>query len=310
LKLWLRGYVSAVIEEADAAVVSGELRSFSDLVARNAQLAGALSDIGIPAASRRAVVVDLLSGRASEATSRIVSQIAVHERASDFLPGVEDSAEQVRVADEIPADERDAEEPVVGRTSSRELIAGYSAAVFEGLDSVADIEESEDELFRLARIVESSPDLRSALVDPSRSVPDRQALVTGLIEGKVRPQTLRLARAALRGRVRDFVGVLDWLAEQAAEARGWRIARVRAARGIAAASGASLEGVLRTITGRPVELQVTEDASLLGGAVIQIGDLLVDASVEHRLTQLQEHLMGVLQSASILTESSSEDMEQ
>ena len=37
---------------------------------------------------------------------------------------------------------------------------------------------------------------------------------------------------------------------------------------------------------------MTEDASLLGGAVITVGNLLVDASAQHRLDQLYEELLG------------------
>ena len=49
---------------------------------------------------------------------------------------------------------------------------------------------------------------------------------------------------------------------------------------------------LERLAGAPVELQVFVDESLLGGATVQIGDLLVDATIRHRLEQLQEHLLG------------------
>ena len=57
---------------------------------------------------------------------------------------------------------------------------------------------------------------------------------------------------------------LDWLVEQAAEARGWRVARVRSARPLDDDERRSLAQALQRVTGQPVELQVTEDAALLG----------------------------------------------
>jgi F-type H+-transporting ATPase subunit delta len=186
----------------------------------------------------------------------------------------------------------EAEEPLYGRRATRRWAAGYAAAVFETLDAVADIEQVEDELFRFARIIEASPELRARLSDPGRSVADRQELVAVLLVGKSHPATLRLAQAALEGRVRDIVHMLDWLVERAAEARGWRVARVHAAREVDDEERAAIDAALGRLTGTQVELQVTVEPDLLGGVVIQVGDLLVDASARHRLEQLQEHLLG------------------
>ncbi|HXP33301.1 MAG TPA: F0F1 ATP synthase subunit delta, partial [Acidimicrobiales bacterium] len=164
-------------------------------------------------------------------------------------------------------------------------------AVFEGISETSDLEEIEDELFRFARIVESNPSLREALADADRPPEAREEIVTALLEGKARPATVRLARVPLQGRVRDLVSSLDWLVEQTARARGWRVARVRTARPIDAQEQEALAAALQRITDHPVELQITQDAALLGGAVVQIGDLLVDASAQRRLEQLQDHLL-------------------
>ncbi len=158
--------------------------------------------------------------------------------------------------------------------------------------STGELENMEDELFRFARIVESTPALRSALVDRDLPVEVRQGLVTELLEGKVQLGTLALARYVIAGgRARDVVGTLDWLVEQTAAARGWRIARVRAAATVDDAQQADLSDSLTALAGSPVELQVVIDPSLLSGAVIQIGDLQVDASARGRLDALREHLV-------------------
>jgi F-type H+-transporting ATPase subunit delta len=93
------------------------------------------------------------------------------------------------------------------------------------------------------------------------------------------------------GRARDIVGTLDWLVEQTAKARGWRIARVRSAAAIDEAQRGELSDSLSGLAGAPVELQVVIDEALLSGAVIQIGDLQVDASARGRIDALREHLM-------------------
>jgi len=119
----------------------------------------------------------------------------------------------------------------------------------------------------------------------------RQGLVTELLAGKVPVTTERLARYAVTGgRARDIVGTLDYLVELTAQARGWRIARVRAAAPIDDAQRSALSDSLGTLAGQPVELQVEVDESLLGGALIRIGDLQVDATARGRIDALREHI--------------------
>jgi F-type H+-transporting ATPase subunit delta len=84
---------------------------------------------------------------------------------------------------------------------------------------------------------------------------------------------------------------LDWLVEQAARARGWRVARVYTGLPIDAAEQRILAEALGRLTSHPVELQILSAPDILGGAVIQIGDLLVDASAQRRLDQVEEHLL-------------------
>jgi len=93
------------------------------------------------------------------------------------------------------------------------------------------------------------------------------------------------------GRARDIVGSQDWLVEQTAKARGWRIARVRAALSVEGAQQEQLSQSLEALAGGPVELQVVIDPALLSGAVIQIGDLQVDATARGKIDALREHLM-------------------
>ena len=169
-------------------------------------------------------------------------------------------------------------------------MSGYAAAVFETV-TTAEIEEIEDQLFRFARTVESNRKLRSALGNRDLPVAVRQQVIADLMGDKVLPATRRLAAYAVRGgRARDIVSTLDALVEDAARARGWRVARVHSADQVDEAQRQSLGEALGRLTGGPVELQLTLEPELLGGVVVQVGDLLVDSSTRHRLDELKEHL--------------------
>jgi F-type H+-transporting ATPase subunit delta len=291
----LRGYATAVIagiaRDAIGADVAEDLNAIAHLVSRTNVLAVTLTDFGVPVDARRAVLEDLLEGRVHPVARRIVLRAVETERADELPTVLHELYEFARHLHELDEQELEAEEPIAGATVWRQYASGYSAAVFESVAEVSHLEEIEDELFRFARVVESTPSLAQALRDSTVPVDARERLLDDVLHGKVLSESLRLAKVTVQGRVRDVVSALDWLVEQAAHARGWRVARVRTALPIDAEEQSDLAGALQRLTHRPVELQVLEEPELLGGAVVQIGDLLVDASARHRLEQLEEQML-------------------
>lgn len=291
----LQGYLVATEESlaglgglADAAA---ELRAVADLVEGSTELGLAVNDGAVPVPSRRALLDDLLAGRVRPEVGRLVHQAVSVVPASDVVASFRWLAARLHVAatrsGAAPADEE-----LLGRLGSRNRVSGYAAAVFEGC-TVTDLEEIEDQLFRFARTVEANRRLRGALGDRDLPVEVRQEVITQLLGGRVLPATVRLATYAARGgRARDIVATLDTLVEDAAEARGWRVARVRAAADIDETRRRQLSDALTQLAGNPVDLQVTVDRALLGGLMVRAGDLLVDSSTRHRLDELREHVLA------------------
>ena len=158
----------------------------------------------------------------------------------------------------------------------------------------------ENELSLWARTIESSVELRRILVDRDAALEQRVGLVTTLLGGKVSATTLALAEyVVIAGRARDIVGTLDFVVDYVAKSRDWRVARILSARPLDADTEAQLATALAALTGKNVELQVADDASLLGGVVVEVGDLRLDASTKGRLSALHDAVTSgrVLESA-------------
>ncbi len=269
-----------------------ELASVAALVDGSNELTLALNDGSVPVASRRAVLDHLLEGKVRPEVRSLVHQAVTVVPASELTASFHWLASQMRLAaDRGPASAAEPfDEEVLGRMGSRNRVSGYAAAVFETV-TVPELEEIEDQLFRFARTVEASRQLRHALGDRDLPVAVRQSVIAQLLGDKVLAATARLAAYAVRGgRARDIVATLDALVEDAARARGWRVARVRAADAVDDAQRGRLEEALTRLAGNPVDLQVTLDPRLIGGVVVQVGDLRVDSSTRHRIDELREHL--------------------
>ncbi|MGO9457989.1 MAG: F0F1 ATP synthase subunit delta [Acidimicrobiales bacterium] len=288
----LQGYAAAVLEEAGTAGrarLAGELAAVERQFATNADLLTALTDTSNVAAARRAVMADLLEGKVSPDAARLAAYAAYSARPATEVPAaITWAAHRARRA----AEGLEEHEPSLGHMDARERVGGYAAAVFEELPTDR-LEEVEDQLFRFARTIETTPVLRGALTDRDLPVAVRRGVVDDLLGDKVDPATLRLADYAVTGgRPRDIVGTLFRLVDLTAEARGWRVALVVAAREVPEEERRRLAESLSRLAGWPVQLQVTIDPALLAGVRVRIGDLQVEASARDRLEQLREHVVS------------------
>jgi F-type H+-transporting ATPase subunit delta len=292
----VRGYAAAVLDVAEAEGALGDvisaLRGLGRLLVSSSRLRDALTDNSIAGHARAAVLADLLDGRATPAASALATFPVLYERASELPKTYEQLLELAEQRAGDGGNARVRAEPPIGRSGALERLRGFAERVFETLDSQDLVDALEDELFRLARIAEQQPRLRAALAEPQTPLAERIAVLDSLLEGKVRPETARLAEYVLRcGRARDLVGALDYLVELAAFERGRRVADVRAAIELDASERERLAAALTARVRRRVELRVTVDPAVIGGVSVSVGDTVIDGTLRHRLEQLRETLL-------------------
>lgn len=162
-------------------------------------------------------------------------------------------------------------------------------AVVRGADAVGEGDRLEAELFSFERTVSESPELRSALSDPSRSVADKQGLVAGLLEGKAASSTQRLVAEAVASGV--LVPTLRRYAKVAADVRNREVATVRVARALTADQTQRLATAL-SANGTAVNLNVIVDADVVGGLRVEMGDYVIDGTVASRIDDARRRIAG------------------
>lgn len=148
-----------------------------------------------------------------------------------------------------------------------------------------DLDGVEDELFRFSRVIEANPALSTALADRARSLADRGGLVAELLADKVGPSSLRLARRAVRARVRSAAITLIGYVDLAARLRERAVATVTVAAALDHDQLERLRSALRSQLGREVSIQQIVDPEVLGGARVEIGDEVIEGTVAGRLAE-------------------------
>jgi F-type H+-transporting ATPase subunit delta len=249
---------------AGATVTEGlgaELFSVAKLLDSNGALRRALTDPARPVANRTGLVGQLFSGKISTQAQEILT-VAVSGR----------------------------------WVSSRDLANALDQLSVEADVAYADgqrkLDEVEDELFRLDRVLAVERELTDKLSDRNIPLPARQELVHGLLQGKADTVTVRLAERAVDGRGRHFAASLRSYQVAAAARRNASIATVRVAVDLTEGERSRLAEALGRQYGRQIQLNVIVDPKVVGGVRVDIGDEVIDGTIAARLDEAQRRIAG------------------
>jgi F-type H+-transporting ATPase subunit delta len=258
----LTGVLGAAIDQgADSDQVAADLFGIAELLSQEPGLRRVVTDASIDAKARRSLVEQVFQGKVSSAALDVASRAAELRWASTNDLGL--ALERLSVV-----------------------------AVVKGADKAGQGDALQDELFGIGRLLQTNADLRDAVADPARSMADRQALVKGLLEGKVTPAAVRLAQQALAGSHRTAVGAIEEYQKLTAANLNKAAATVRSARPLSDGDKDRLEKALSTKYGKAVHINVVIDPELLGGIKVEIGDDVIDGTIASRLDDARRRLAG------------------
>jgi len=233
---------------------ASEMFAVVDLLDSSAALRRAVTDPGTPESARRALVHGLLDGKVDEAVADLVAEAATLRWAG-------------------------------GRTFAAALERQAVRAQLIMADRRGELEDTEDQLFRFARLVESNPELRNLLGDRALGLGRRQELVEGLLTGRATEATILLARRAVVARERTFGQTIEGYVTLAAAQKNRVVATVRVAGPLSADQHDRLRAALRKRIGREVAIQEVIDPDILGGVRVELGEEVFEGTVSGRLEE-------------------------
>jgi F-type H+-transporting ATPase subunit delta len=248
------GAVRGAPSASEMESLSGDLFTVVDALDSSVALRRAMTDPTTSENARERLVHTLLDGKVSKTAVNIVAQAA-----------------QMRWAG--------------GRSFTAALERQAVRAQLMTADSEGNLESTEDELFRFARLVEANPDLRNALGDRAVPVSKRQELVEQLLTGRATPATMALAKRAVGARERTFAHTIEGFVTLAAAHKNRVVATVRVARQLTPEQRERLQRSLSRQVGREVAVQEIIDPDVLGGVRVELGDEVVEGTVADRLEQ-------------------------
>lgn len=172
-----------------------------------------------------------------------------------------------------------------------EVARRYARAFYD----LAKVAKNQDAVFAELRVLRDAMKSDKAITDfvASPLIPPDQKLaaIKGALNGKVSAEVFNgMLLLAEKNRLGSFSEIVDAFEEISDEDHGVTRGSVRSAVALSAEARKQIEETVSKVTKKKVILTFTEDPTLLGGMVAQVGGWTFDDSLETHLTRMSEDL--------------------
>ena len=168
---------------------------------------------------------------------------------------------------------------------------GYARALFEMAQAEGVVSRVEEELFRLSELLKGNPELLQFLKDPNIKPEGKRRALDDLFQGRVHPLVLTtLTSLSDQDRGGRVLHVIEEFSGIAATARQKVTGEVTTAITLDSDTLSRLVTALNRATGKNVQLFPKVDPTILGGAIIKVGEQIIDGSLRRKLDQIQAKL--------------------
>jgi F-type H+-transporting ATPase subunit delta len=170
----------------------------------------------------------------------------------------------------------------------------YAQAFFELVSEKGLLDEAQQDLDRVMRLVQEIEELEPFLAHQGIPPAEKKAMLRRIFADQVAPLTLNfLLLLCDRRREAHLKSIHEHFQALALEAKGVAEAEVRSAVPLKEEQVRALEARLSQATGHKIRLKTRLEPKLMGGLVVKLGDRVFDGSLVQRLESLKEHIRAL-----------------
>ncbi len=171
----------------------------------------------------------------------------------------------------------------------------YARALFDVCEREGALDRVERDVAEFMALLDGHATLRKCLLSPVVPPATKRAVVAALTErsGDLSPITVRLlALLAERNRLALLPELLEVYRERLMVHRGQLRAQFTSSVPLPDDRGLEIAQLIETATGRDVTVDAHVNPSIIGGAIVQIGSTVWDASIARHLARLRQRLLA------------------
>ena len=167
----------------------------------------------------------------------------------------------------------------------------YARALNEDAAAKNAVKDVDEDIAMIQESLAGSPKLRRFFMDPMISSDKKEGVINALFEKRVHKITLSfLHLLAKKRRESVLADILTAYTDLRNDQKGIVEALVRVALPLNEKEKNKIQAGIEKLTGKQVSLKTEVDASILGGIIIRVGDMVYDGSVHHQLETLKDRL--------------------
>ena len=168
----------------------------------------------------------------------------------------------------------------------------YAKALVEIGKEDGKLEKYGQELAAMVALLDQAPELDSVLANPAIDSDSRQKVLGAVLaKAELSPMVNNFLRLLMeRKRINEIRNIDLVYSRLTDEVKGITRAEVFSATPLNDEDQTRLKSVLQKMAGTEVQIEVKQEANLIGGVVARIGDLVLDGSVKTQLESLKDSL--------------------
>ena len=175
---------------------------------------------------------------------------------------------------------------------SGSLARRYAKAIFDIGSKQGDLAKLGQDIRSLAKAMNESKELDTALSNPAIRRSDRKKVIDGLLQSiGVQTASRNLVYLLLEGERMASLPAISRALDEMIEAKAGRVtAEVISAKPLDPSQLSQLNAALEKLSGKKVSVTTRQDPELLGGVVAKVGDTVYDGSLRTQLRTLRDEL--------------------
>ena len=169
----------------------------------------------------------------------------------------------------------------------------YALALFELSDESKKLEEVEEQVTALLKLVSDSKDFSNLIKDPTTNQDDLIKVITKISDNFKLDNLIKNFLIFLVNKRRFFYveEIMKSFVEICSEKRGELKAELKSAKELSSDEINKITDELTKNFSSKIKLNYKYDKSLIGGLIVQVGSTMVDTSIKNKLQQIENRMI-------------------